>query len=203
MKNTILSTAMILGLAGCAGYPIENKDRGLVMDQDSATSRGGVANYVFRGSAAAPAKTVAEVRNAETAAAGVMANKAPAKLAALVGNKIEITQQVSFDTGKATLTPSGKKVLDEVASVIQANTGKIKKVNIEGHTDHVGAADMNQSLSERRAATVKQYLASKGISNEILNPKGFGSTKPKYEIGKSSKSQLALNRRVEFECEMQ
>ena len=53
------------------------------------------------------------------------------------------------------------------------------KLTIEGHTDNVGAAGSNQTLSEKRAAAVRQYLVDKhSIDEARLTAKGFGSTKP-------------------------
>lgn len=190
-------------LAGCAS-PLKSdlsKYRGLVMDADLAKSRGGVGNYVFQESNCGcdhkkeSATVVAPKAEAAPASAG-------APVAKLVGKKIEISQQVVFNFGKATLTTKGKDVLDQVAKVITENQDKIQKVNIEGHTDHVGSAEKNLKLSDARANSVMKYLVSKGIKSDIFTAKGYGFTRPKYELKGATKEQLAENRRVEFECQI-
>lgn len=66
------------------------------------------------------------------------------------------------------------------------------RVHIEGHTDIVGDAALNQTLSEERAAAVKNYLVQKGIQPNRLVAKGFGGSRPIYKSGNEQ------NRRVEF-----
>jgi outer membrane protein OmpA-like peptidoglycan-associated protein len=70
------------------------------------------------------------------------------------------------------------------------------KVTIEGHTDNTGRAETNQKLSESRAASVKKYLVSKGISADRLTTGGFGADRP-IEDNKTAAGK-AKNRRVEF-----
>jgi outer membrane protein OmpA-like peptidoglycan-associated protein len=66
---------------------------------------------------------------------------------------------------------------------------------IEGHTDSDGSNLLNQTLSENRAAAVKNYLIEKGISTERLRSTGFGETKP-LDTNKTAKGKTN-NRRVE------
>ncbi len=199
------------GLVGCASNELKSdltKYRGLVMDADLTKERGGVGNYVFSegcGCSDSSRKSGSNTNPQPVANASPIVVATPsvaAPVAKLVGNKIEISQQINFDLGKATLTKQGKAVLDQVAGVIAANADKISKINIAGHTDHFGDAKRNMDLSEKRAASVKAYLVSKAISSNILSSQGFGFTQPKYQLGQASKSELALNRRVEFHCEM-
>ena len=68
--------------------------------------------------------------------------------------------------------------------------------SVEGHTDSDGDADMNQTLSEDRAETVKNQLISMGISADRLSSKGFGESMPINT--NSSPEGKAENRRVEF-----
>lgn len=70
-------------------------------------------------------------------------------------------------------------------------------LSIEGHTDNTGAASYNQGLSERRAMSVKRYLASQSIDNARLYTSGFGETRPL--VANNSASNRALNRRVEIQ----
>ncbi|OOE84408.1 hypothetical protein BZG72_03295 [Salinivibrio sp. PR6] len=70
-------------------------------------------------------------------------------------------------------------------------------LSIEGHTDNTGAASYNQRLSERRAMSVKSYLASQSIDSARLYTSGFGETRPL--VANNSASNRALNRRVEIQ----
>jgi len=101
-----------------------------------------------------------------------------------------------FDTDKAELkTGLGYfKELDLVADVLIKNPDV--KGEVQGHTDNVGNAEHNQNLSERRAASVKEYLVSKGIAAERLVVKGYGLTLP--IASNDTKEGRAKNRRVQL-----
>jgi|GEM_PF-2431024 len=197
--------------AGCASNQLKSdltQYRGLVMDADLTKERGGVGNYVFQDASCGCEKkptqalTASEPVKAEPLKVLKPSTPAATTTARLVGTQIEISQQVNFNSGKSTLTNSGKTVLNDVAKVIKDNQGKIEKVMISGHTDHYGEPNFNLSLSEKRAASVKDYLVSRGISADILESKGYGMTQPKFKVGKATPAELALNRRVEFNCAM-
>ena len=67
---------------------------------------------------------------------------------------------------------------------------------IEGHCDSDGSNELNQTLSENRAAAVKNYLIENGIATDRLRSTGFGETKP-IATNKTAKGK-AMNRRVEI-----
>jgi outer membrane protein OmpA-like peptidoglycan-associated protein len=67
---------------------------------------------------------------------------------------------------------------------------------VEGHTDSDGSNEMNQTLSENRAAAVKNYLIENGIAADRLKSTGFGETKP-IATNKTAKGK-AMNRRTEI-----
>ncbi|MES2620541.1 MAG: OmpA family protein [Bacteroidota bacterium] len=100
---------------------------------------------------------------------------------------------VFFDTGKSTLRAESSKELNELAEYM--NLKKELAIEIAGHTDNVGAAEANQTLSEDRANAVKQYLQKKGIAPERLTAKGYGDTQPVADNASSSGKQK--NRRTE------
>lgn len=143
-----------------------------------------------------PAERIAEVAPVPAPA------PAPAPVAAprvvFTPKEIRISEEVKFEHGSAVLTASGKNLLDEVAMVMKRNKEGYKKVLIEGHTNDLGSYPYNQTLSERRAESVREYLASRGINFQEMMTIGYGKTKPK-NVGKLSKdARLAANRRVEF-----
>ncbi len=120
-------------------------------------------------------------------------DKGPPPKARIEKGKIIILDKVYFDTAKATIKPISYNLLDQVAALIRTATWKVK---IEGHTDSQGKPEKNIKLSQDRAASVKAYLAKKGVDADRLIPVGFGPTQPAFE-NKTAKGREA-NRRVEF-----
>lgn len=76
------------------------------------------------------------------------------------------------------------------------NENKDKRVALSGHTDSIGTEKYNQGLSERRAASVKNYLVKKGVDGGRITSQGFGETKPIAD--NKTKEGRAKNRRVEI-----
>jgi outer membrane protein OmpA-like peptidoglycan-associated protein len=87
------------------------------------------------------------------------------------------TQGIYFDTGSDRIRPESTPTLKEIAAMLTEHPDL--KLLIEGHTDNVGAATANQTLSEKRAAAVRQVLIdSFGVDADRLTTKGLGATKP-------------------------
>jgi len=86
----------------------------------------------------------------------------------------------------------------EQAKMILEEDGKTKFV-VSGHTDSTGTEEYNQGLSERRAASVKNWLVSNGVSAKRLQVAGYGETRAKYDNG--TKEGRKLNRRVELQSQ--
>ncbi len=101
---------------------------------------------------------------------------------------------ILFDLDSATLRAESKPVLDEVVKLIASEPAW--KLTIEGHTDALGAATHNQTLSEQRAASVKAYLVSQGVDAARLTTAGFGSSRAVAD--NASELGRAQNRRVEL-----
>jgi len=101
---------------------------------------------------------------------------------------------VTFDFNKATLRPESEAILSRAATILKQAAGFA--VEVQGHTDNVGGDDYNQKLSEARAASVRQWLASHGVDGGRLSSKGYGKTQPVADNG--SDFGRAQNRRVEL-----
>ena len=101
---------------------------------------------------------------------------------------------VNFEFNKATLTVNAKTLLDQVADALLAR--KDIKVEIDGHTDGKGSEPYNLKLSDKRAASVKQYLVGRGIDADRMSSKGFGKTMPIAD--NNTDEGRELNRRVEL-----
>lgn len=101
---------------------------------------------------------------------------------------------ILFDSGKSTFQKGTYTVLQSITSIL--NEYPYSKFMVEGHTDSDGSNQLNQALSENRAAAVKNYLIENGISTDRLRSTGFGETKP-IATNKTAKGK-AMNRRVEI-----
>jgi OOP family OmpA-OmpF porin len=112
--------------------------------------------------------------------------------------KIVITEDVTFDLNKASITPHGRAVLSQVIKVILNNINKIEKLTIKGHTDHLGTDEINLPLSVERTRAVRDYLINYGVPSEVLSAQAYGSQKPIYDHNETSSDIWSQNRRVEF-----
>jgi len=92
------------------------------------------------------------------------------------------------------LKPGAKIRLAKVAGIIQAYPDL--KLQIEGYTDSTGSAEHNQELSERRAAAVRDFLVSQGVSLNNVYAQGFGPENPVASNGTPQGRQM--NRRVDL-----
>ncbi len=108
---------------------------------------------------------------------------------------IVILDKIFFETNKAILLSASHPLLDDVAQVLNDHT-RIKKVEIQGHTDDQGTDSYNLKLSQDRAEAVRAYLIAQGVSADRLVSRGFGESLP-LEPG-TSEDARAKNRRVEF-----
>lgn len=87
------------------------------------------------------------------------------------------TQGIYFDTGSDRIRPESTPTLKEIAAMLTEHPEL--KLLIEGHTDNVGVAAANLSLSDKRAAAVRQSLIDNfGVTGERLTTRGLGATKP-------------------------
>jgi len=101
---------------------------------------------------------------------------------------------VLFDTGKYSLKPGAREKLAKVAGILLAYPGL--NIEVGGYTDNVGGDAMNQTLSENRAGSVRDYLVQEGVATNSVSAKGFGNTLPVASNDNSSGRQQ--NRRVEL-----
>ncbi|HPM04981.1 MAG TPA: OmpA family protein [Candidatus Cloacimonas sp.] len=102
---------------------------------------------------------------------------------------------ILFDTAKATIKPASIPILEQAFSALQSNP--TVKVRIVGHTDNVGSAASNLTLSRQRAESVMNWLINKGIAPERLSATGRGLTEPRATNDTAEGRQL--NRRIDFE----
>ena len=101
---------------------------------------------------------------------------------------------INFETGKAQIKPESENIIDQIVEMLKSNP--TLKISLEGHTDNVGKAEANKSLSLNRATAVINDLVGKGIDKSRLSAKGWGQEKP--ISGNDTDEDRAKNRRVEI-----
>ena len=101
---------------------------------------------------------------------------------------------VLFDSGKYSLKPGAREKLAKVAGILLSYPGL--NIEVGGYTDNVGGNAMNQTLSENRAGSVRDYLVQQGVSTNSVSARGFGNTLPVTSNDNSAGRQQ--NRRVEL-----
>ena len=113
----------------------------------------------------------------------------------LTPSNIAIIDKIQFEVGKADLKPISNYVIDEVVTVMKTNP-QIELVQVQGHTDTDGSAELNRKLSQARSESVVKYMIGKGIKKDRLEGKGFG---PDVPIADNAIPEgREANRRVEF-----
>ena len=213
MKSTkiyLLALAFVasIGITSCEAVKnTNNTQRGVAIGAASGAVIGGVlGNNLGKGGNTALGAIIGGVVGG--AAGGLIGNKMdkqaqkidqalPGAEVERVGEGIKITlgeNSVNFDLGKSSLTSTAKANLDKLVPVF--NEYPDTDIQIVGHTDSSGGADLNQKLSEQRAASVKTYLAGKGIKSGRIVTTGRGPAEPIAD--NATKDGMAKNRRVEF-----
>ena len=110
------------------------------------------------------------------------------------GARTVLLRGVTFQTGKATLTPSARAVLRDIATQLVENPEY--RVQISGHTDNTGTRAANLRLSLARARTVETFLEANGVPLRQVSSKGFGPDVP--IASNKTAAGRAKNRRVEL-----
>jgi outer membrane protein OmpA-like peptidoglycan-associated protein len=109
------------------------------------------------------------------------------------GMVITLQGEVLFKTGKWDLKPAAMAKLDQIADALR---GKEQPMVVFGYTDNVGSRDTNMDLSTKRASSVRDYLVSKGIPQDLITAQGKGPDNPISD--NTSVDGRAANRRVEI-----
>jgi outer membrane protein OmpA-like peptidoglycan-associated protein len=109
------------------------------------------------------------------------------------GMVITLQGEVLFQTGKWDLKAGAMAKLDQIAEALR---GKEQSMVVFGFTDNVGARDMNLDLSQKRANSVRDYLVSRGIPQDLITAQGKGPDNPISD--NNSVEGRASNRRVEI-----
>jgi outer membrane protein OmpA-like peptidoglycan-associated protein len=103
-------------------------------------------------------------------------------------------QGIEFETGKATIKKKSFALLDQIAQTFIENSNYV--IEVQGHTDNTGKAEVNKRLSDKRAHAVMDYLVKKGVDANRMTAVGYGPDMPIAD--NKTKAGRAKNRRVEF-----
>jgi outer membrane protein OmpA-like peptidoglycan-associated protein len=165
---------------------------------DLAQSQSDLAASKQEGAMSAERLAAEQKARAEAEQRAADAQAALAKLAAVKeeprGMVITLSGSVLFASNQTALLPAAQSRLDQVAAVLL--TTRERNVTVEGHTDSQGADSRNMDLSQRRAASVRDYLVQKGYGADLITANGLGESRPVAE--NTSAEGRANNRRVEI-----
>ncbi|MDH5436259.1 MAG: OmpA family protein [Gammaproteobacteria bacterium] len=99
-----------------------------------------------------------------------------------------------FDVNSSEIKPDSRSQLHELKNYVD-NLSDVQSIEIVGHTDSTGSDEYNQSLSQRRATAVKNYLVEQGMNTNTISTVGVGESRPIAD--NNTTEGRARNRRVE------
>jgi outer membrane protein OmpA-like peptidoglycan-associated protein len=186
----------VAGVAKYAGCPVPDTDNdGINDDDDKCPTVAGVARYNGCPVPDTDNDGVNDEEDKCPTVPGTKANNGCPEVSKEVVTKMEYAaKRIFFITGSAKLSSKSNAALNEVIKIL--NDDQALKLSIEGHTDNVGKADYNKTLSDKRANSVKTYLVNKGVDESRLTAEGFGMDMPVAD--NKTVAGKAKNRRVEL-----
>ncbi|MDI7863825.1 OmpA family protein [Rhizobiaceae bacterium n13] len=184
ISNTAGGAAIGAGVGALAGLaignsPVGRRNAALIGAGVGALAGGAVGNYMD--------SQEAELR-AELESTGVSVTR--------VGDRIilNMPSNITFATDQDQIQPAFYSTLNSVAIVLRKFNRTL--IDINGHTDSTGSLAHNQALSERRAASVANFLGGQGVDQRRISTMGFGPNQP--VASNATETGRAQNRRVEI-----
>jgi OmpA-OmpF porin, OOP family len=194
MNKTLLSITIVASL-GISGQSFAQEDvivnEAFVGDSRSVVVKDSAGDCVRTSSWSEDKKIIG--CGAEPAPEPV-AEAAPAPAPKVVTERVSLSAAALFAHDSAVFHRDAQPQLDEFAARVKA-LSSIQSVNIVGHTDSSGSDAYNQGLSERRAASVKNFLIEQGVDANIITTSGMGESQP--VASNATAEGRAQNRRVE------
>ena len=200
IRNALIAATVSVALAGCAD------NRNTAIGAAGGAAVGAAAGLLVGGNDRRNALVGAGIGLLAGAAVGQYLDRQQRQLEQdLAGTGAEVERQgdqllvnmpsnITFDTDKSNIKPQFNPVLDQVASTF--NQYPESYIDVIGHTDSQGPDAYNQALSERRAASVSNALAGRGVNRARLAQFGMGETQP-IDTNDTAEGRAA-NRRVEL-----
>ena len=186
----------IAGIAKYKGCPIPDTDGdGINDEEDKCPTIAGTAKYQGCPIPDTDSDGVNDEEDKCPTIAGPASNFGCPVIEKAIKDKINFAaSKIFFGTGSTKILAKSFKSLDGVATLLKADQSL--KMDIDGYTDNTGKAEKNLTLSEQRAAAVKDYLIRKGVTENSLISAGHGMEKPVAE--NKTAAGRAKNRRVEL-----
>ena len=88
------------------------------------------------------------------------------------------------------MSVDGREKLDQLAKGIELHAGQVQSVRVVGYTDRLGSDSYNDALSQKRADTVKDYLASRGVDRNLIQAEGRGKRNPVADCTNAERNAL-------------
>jgi outer membrane protein OmpA-like peptidoglycan-associated protein len=214
-KTAVLIAGVMILCASCSTVKnANNKQKGAVIGAGSGAVIGGViGNNVGNGKNTALGAIIGAavggvaggiIGNKMDRQAEKIKNEIPGAEVTRVGEGINVTFNeknpdgskagVYFATNMSDINSNSKLALDKLVKVFDVYPET--NILVEGHTDNVGEGAYNETLSEKRALSVGNYLKAAGVTTSRLTIKWYGENQPKVE--NTNDANRAENRRVEF-----
>jgi outer membrane protein OmpA-like peptidoglycan-associated protein len=204
-RSATIALAAIVGLAGCQSMTERQRHTatgagvgaatGAVVGGATAGTKGAATGAVVGGAIGAVAGNLWSKRMEEKRAEMQRATQGTGiEVARTPDNqlKVNVPSDFSFDSGSAAIKPQMRPVLDQFAQGLDPKM----RVTIVGHTDNVGADELNNRLSLDRAANVRDYLRNHGVDASRMIVNGRGEQEP--IANNDTSTGRAQNRRVEI-----
>jgi outer membrane protein OmpA-like peptidoglycan-associated protein len=184
MSKTAGGALIGAGLGAATGLlvgnnPVQRRNAALIGAGVGALAGGAIGNYMDN--------QEAELR-AQLQGSGVSVTRAGDRII------LNMPSNITFATDQDQVIPAFYRTLDAVAIVLRKFDKTL--IDVDGHTDSVGNAQYNLALSERRAGSVANYLASTGVDPRRMSAIGYGMDRP--VASNASDAGRAQNRRVEI-----
>ena len=186
----------VAGIAKYQGCPIPDTDGdGINDEEDKCPTEKGLARYQGCPIPDTDGDGVNDEEDKCPTRSGPASNQGCPEIAKEVVEKVNMAaKNVFFATGSYKLLAKSFKSLNDVAAIMAADESLM--LDIDGHTDEVGSNENNQTLSENRAASVREYLISKGVTDSRMKSTGYGEEKPIAD--NKTAAGRAKNRRTEM-----
>lgn len=167
---------------------IESLDKDGQFEVDRSDTRGWLTwRYEFGGDSFRPSQRIENVEHKREVTRTVPSEPI------VVRNEIQMNADAFFGLDSAALTDTGIAALQSVVDAIRGGK-RVSRVSVVGHTCDLGPADYNQTLSERRAKSVRDWFAAQGVDAGELDVSGKGESAPRYP---NTRDERAKNRRVD------
>lgn len=202
LKKSIPVVLAAMALFGC-GKPLTKTQKGAAIGTAGGAAAGAIVGKVA-GNTALGAIIGAAVGGSAGAIIGHKMDQQAKEIEQKVPNAevhregegiiVTFNSNVLFGFDKSDLSDAAKSTVRDLNTILQEYPDE--NVLVIGNTDNVGSKSYNQKLSERRAASVENYLETLGISADRITTKGMGESDPK--VPNDTEAHRAENRRVEF-----